>query len=143
MVGTPGYTRDEIREYVHEYHLQAHGTKQAWLARQSFSPHQFKRWRKALFEGDLDRNLIPREHGGMSRTRGEWTAFEKARAKELAEHETEVEQLKERIHELEGTNDALGKAIGLLHGLSVPEPGAKTTNEPGDSSTRRTDSSES
>ena len=143
MVGTPGYTRDEIREYVHEYHLQAHGTKQAWLARQSFSPQQFKRWRKALFEGDLDRNLIPREHGGMTRTRGEWTAFEKARARELAEHETEVEQLKKRIHELEGTNDALGKAIGLLHGLNVSEPTEKKTSEAEDSSRRRTSSSES
>jgi len=143
MVGTPGYTRDEIREYVHEYHLQAHGTKQAWLARQSFSPYQFARWRKALFEGDLDRNLIPREHGGMTRTRGEWTAFEKARAKELAEHESEVEQLKKRIHELEGTNDALGKAIGLLHGLNVSESDAKTMIKPEDSSTRRTSSSES
>jgi transposase-like protein len=143
VVGTPGYTREEIREFVHEYHLQAHGTKGAWLARQSFSPHQFKRWRRALFEGDLDRNLIPREHGGMARTRGEWTAFERARAKELAEHESEVEQLKKRIHELEGTNDALGKAIGLLHELNVSEPDAKTTSGADDSSRRRTDSSES
>ena len=133
MVGTPGYTREEIREYVHEYHLQAHGTKLAWLDRQSFSRDQFKRWRKALFEGDLDRNLIPREHGGMTRTRGEWTAFEKARAKEIAEHETEVEQLKERIHELEGTNEALGKAIGLLHELSGQEPDTPRTSEPNDS----------
>jgi transposase-like protein len=141
MVGTPGYTRDEIREYVHEYHLQAFGTKEAWLARQSFSRSQLRRWRKALFEGDLDRNLIPREHGGMARTRGEWTAFEKARAKELAEHESEVEQLKKRIHELEGTNDALGKAIGLLHELNVSESDATVTDGAEDSSKRRTNSS--
>ncbi|MEO6310149.1 MAG: hypothetical protein ABIO33_05650 [Leifsonia sp.] len=79
----------------------------------------------------------------MSRTRGEWTAFEKARARELAEHETEVEQLKKRIHELEGTNDALGKAIGLLHELNVSEPNEKTTSEAEDSSRRRTNSFES
>ncbi|CAM3364607.1 hypothetical protein PSET11_00001 [Arthrobacter ulcerisalmonis] len=77
----------------------------------------------------------------MTRTRGEWTAFEKARAKELAEHESEVEQLKKRIHELVGTNDALGKAIGLLHELNVSEPDAETTSGPEDSSRRRTNSS--
>ena len=141
MVGMQGYTRDEIREYVHEYQIQAHGTREAWLAGQPFSRHQLRRWRKALFEGDLDRNLIPREHGGMTRTRGEWTAFEKARAKELAEHESEVEQLKKRIHELEGTNDALGKAIGLLHELNVPESDATMTGEAEDSLRRRTNSS--
>ncbi len=140
MVGTPGYSREQIREYVHEYHLQAHGTKQAWLARQSFTERQFRRWRKSLFEGDLDRNLVPREHGGMTRTRGEWTAFEKARAKEIAEHQAEVEQLSARIRELEGTNEALGKAIGLLHELSVSEPDESGTSEPPSSSPPRTPS---
>lgn len=62
-----------------------------------------------MLEGDLDRNLIPREHGGMARTNGECSAFEKERAKEIAEHQSEVEQLKGRIRELEGTNTALGK----------------------------------
>jgi hypothetical protein len=128
--GTQGFTRDEIREMVHEYHLQPYGTKGAWLASQSVTEWSFRRWRKMVFEGDLDRNLIPREHGGMVRTNGEWSAFEKARAREIAEHQSEVEQLKGRIRELEGTNTALGKAIGLLHELSAPEPDTKQTNDP-------------
>jgi hypothetical protein len=136
-----GYTRDEIRELVHEYHLQPYGTKKIWLAKQSMTEWTFRRWRKLVFEGDLDRNLLPREHGGMARTNGELSAFEIARAKEIAEHQSEVEQLKSRIRELEGTNTALGKAIGLLHELSVPEPDTAQTNDPKSSSKPRTSSS--
>ena len=136
-----GYTRDEIRELVHEYHLQPYGTKKTWLAKQSMTEWTFRRWRKLVFEGDLNRNLLPREHGGMTRTNGELSAFEKARAKEIAEHQSEVEQLKSRIRELEGTNTALGKAIGLLHELSVPEPDAARTNDPKSSSKPKTYSS--
>lgn len=136
-----GFTRDEIREMVHQYHLQPYGTKKTWLAKQSMTEWTFRRWRKLVFEGDLDRNLLPREHGGMARTNGELSAFEKARAKEIAEHQSEVEQLKSRIRELEGTNTALGKAIGLLHELSVPEPETAQTNDPKSSSKPRTSSS--
>lgn len=130
MTGARGFTAAEIREFVHEYYLLPHGTKTAWLAEQPFTEKQFRRWRSMLLEGDIDRNLIPREHGGMTRSRGEWTAFEKARAREIAEHEAQVTQLTARIRELEGTNDALGKAIGLLHVLSEQEPDVKTTTEP-------------
>ncbi|MDJ0358599.1 hypothetical protein, partial [Paenarthrobacter sp. PH39-S1] len=125
-----GYTREEIRQFVHEYYLQPHGTKAAWLASQSVAEWTLRRWRKMVFEGDLDRNLIPRDHGGMARTHGERSALEKARAQEIAEHQCEVEQLKGRIRELEGSNDALGKAIGLLHELNVPGPATKQTNGP-------------
>lgn len=125
-----GQTREEIREFVHEYYLQPHGTKAAWLAARSVPVWTFKQWRKLVYEGDLDRNLIPRDHGDMARTSGERSAFEKARAQEIAEHQSEVEQLKERIRELEGSNSALGKAIGLLHDLNAPEPAPKQTNVP-------------
>ncbi len=50
------------------------------------------------------------------------TALEKARAAERAAHEAEVAKLSKRIRELEGTNDALGKAIGLLHAMNEQEP---------------------
>lgn len=53
---------------VHEYHLQPFGPKKTWFAAQPVTKWTFRRWRKMLFEGDLDRNLIPREHGGRSLT---------------------------------------------------------------------------
>ncbi|MCT1999497.1 hypothetical protein M3C58_15150 [Brachybacterium muris] len=143
MSGMRGFTAIEIREFVHEYYLQPHGTKGSWLKKQPFTPNQFRRWRKTLLEGDLDRNLIPREHGGMTRSRGEWTAFEKARAKEIADHEAQISQLNARIRELEGTNSALGKAIGLLHERSEQEPDLKTTIEHESSLKPSTDSSPS
>ena len=128
-VAIQGYTREEIREFMHQYYLQPHGTKTAWLATQQVPEGTLRKWRKLVYEGDLDRNLIPRDHGNMARTQGERSAFEKARAKEIAEHQSEVEQLKDRIRVLEGSNTALGKAIGLLHDLNVPEPDTKQTND--------------
>ena len=125
-----GQTREEIRQFVHEYYLQPHGTKTAWLAAQPIPKWKFQQWRKLVYEGDLDRNLIPRDHGDMARTTGERSAFEKARAREIAKHQSEVEKLRNRIRELEGSNTALGKAIGLLHDLSVPEPDTTPTNDP-------------
>lgn len=133
-----GYTREEIREHMHQYYLQPHGTKQAWLAEQSIPTWKIQQWRKLVYEGDLDRNLIPRDHGSMNSTYSERSAFEKARAQELAEHQNEVEKFQERIRNLEGTNDALGKAIGLLHTLNVPEPAIRPTNDPKRSSTPKT-----
>ena len=128
-IGIQGYTREEIREFMHEYYLQPPETKTVWLAARQVPDGMLRRWRKLVFEGDLDRNLIPRDHGGMARTSGERSALEKARAKEIAKHQSEVEKLKKRIAELEGTNSALGKAIGLLHELSVPGPDTTPTND--------------
>lgn len=125
-----GQTREEIRQVVHEYYLQPYGTKAAWLAAQSVPAWKFRQWRKMVFEGDLARNLIPRDDGIMARTSGERSAFEEARAREIADHQLEVDQLKDRIRVLEGSNTALGKAIGLLHELNVPEPDTKQTNDP-------------
>ncbi|MCQ9369030.1 hypothetical protein NQ036_12355 [Brevibacterium sp. 91QC2O2] len=140
MAGRAGYTAEEIRELVAQYQAQPHGTKALWLAEQPFTVHQFRRLRQMVYEGDVDRELIPREHGGMTRTHGQLAAFERARAKELAEHELEVARLQARIEQLEGSNEALGKAIGLLHRLSGQEPDTATTTDSQDSSQPKTDS---
>jgi hypothetical protein len=68
------------------------------------------------------------------------TVLAKVRAAEVARHEAELARLQARVRELEETNEALGKAIGLLHARSEEEPDATPTNEPGDSSTPRTNS---
>jgi len=131
---TPGFTAVEIREFVHEYDGLAYGLKAPWLAERKLSRHRLARWRDAVYEGDLDRGLIPREGSHMTIPPGKRSALEKARAAERARHAAEVAELTARIRKLEGSNDALGKAIGLLHSLNEEEPAdTPTTTDPSNS----------
>ena len=141
---SPGFSAGEIVSLVHEYHLQPHGRKRSWLASQGLTYHRLRRWREAIYEGDLDRGLIPREGGGVTTPPAKRTALAKTRAAEVARHEAELARLQARVHELEQTNEALGKAIGLLHARNEQEPDAvPTTNDPDDSSTPKANSSPS
>ncbi|GAB3924206.1 hypothetical protein GCM10029976_015580 [Kribbella albertanoniae] len=131
MTVSVGFTAVEIRELVHGYYVQPHGQKMAWLAAQGVSYVRFRDWRATVFEGDLDRRLVPREGSPMTVPSPKRTALEKARAAEAAAHAAEVAKLTERIRELEGTNDTLGKAIGLLHAMNEQEPGdAPASSDP-------------
>ena len=126
-----GFTAVEIREFVHEYQVQPFGQKRAWLAAQGVSVGRLRRWQAAVFGGDLDRDLVPREGSPMTVPPAKRTALEKARAAERAAHAAEIAKLSERIRELEGTNDTLGKAIGLLHAMNEQEPDdAPATSDP-------------
>lgn len=121
----PGYSDEEIRSIVFEYERLRYGTKGAWVENQSFSMHQLRRWRDAVYDGDLDRGLVPREGVPMT------SPNQRRRiAKDDVHEEADNEQLRARIRELEATNEALGKAIGLLHQLSEQEPDTTQTNEP-------------
>lgn len=117
-----GFTAVEIRELVLEYEVQPYGQKRSWLAAQGVSYDRLRRWRRGVFEGDVDRGLVPRDGVGMSGSSGKRTALDQARAAERAAYAAEVLRLSERVRELEGTNDALGKAIGLLHSMNEQEP---------------------
>jgi hypothetical protein len=129
-----GFTREQIREFVHEYEIQPYGQKAIWLVAQRVSYDRLRRWRSAVFDGDLDRGLIPREGSRMT--------VPPQKRSERAAHEAEVARLSDRVRELEETNAALGKAIGLLHSMNEQEPAAvQVTTEPSDSSTPRTSSS--
>lgn len=124
---TMGFTREQIRQFVHQYHLQPWGTKHAWLEQQPFTLHQMRYWRQLVYEGDLDRGLVPRNDVGMFKNESERDAYEEGRAEEIAAHRAEVDRLNARVRELEGANEALGKAIGLLHKLNAQEPDATPT----------------
>ncbi|GAT10502.1 putative uncharacterized protein, partial [Mycolicibacterium novocastrense] len=63
---SPGFSSGEIRELVVEYQLVPYGQKGPFLAARGVSNHQFRRWQAAVFAGDLDRALIPREGGLMT-----------------------------------------------------------------------------
>ena len=134
MTISVGHTAAEIREFVHEYQVQPQGQKGPWLAARGVPYKRLRRWRDAVYAGDLDRGLIPREGSGMTIPPGQRTALEKERARERAAHEAEVARMAERVKELEAANgmlgkanDALGKAIGLLHAMSELEPTAPPT----------------
>lgn len=130
MTISAGFTVEQIREFVHEYQVQPHGHRLSWLAGQDVSYDQLRRWRLAVFEGDLDRGLIPRHGSAMTIPPSQQTSLEKQRARERAAYEVEVARLQARVKELEDTNAALGKAIGLLHQMSEQEPETLTTSDP-------------
>jgi hypothetical protein len=137
-----GFTPTEIRELVVEYQLVPHGQKGPWLAAQGVSNRRFRRWQTAVFDGDLDRGLIPREGGAMTVPPAKRRALAKADEAKHDRDEAELARLQARVRELEATNEALGKAIGLLHERNVQEPGTTATiHALDDSSTPRTDSS--
>jgi hypothetical protein len=77
---SPGFTPAEIREFVVEYHLLPHGQKGPWRAAQGVSVRQLRRWEAAVFVGDLDRGLIPREGGAMTVPPAKRTALSMAQA---------------------------------------------------------------
>lgn len=136
---SPGFTTGQIREFVHQYELQPYGRKAFWLEGQGVSYDRLRRWRSAVFDGDLDRGLIPREGGVVSVPPEKRTGIERQRARERAAQEVEVTRLNARVRELEQTSEALGKAIGLLHQMSEQGPAAvPTTTDPSASSTPRT-----
>ena len=61
-------------------------------------------------------------------------AVQKRRDDARAVRDAEVEKLNARIRELEQVNEVLGKAIGLLHAMSEPEPAeTPTTTDPSSS----------
>lgn len=121
-----GFTAEQIWAFVHEYEVQPYGTKGAWLAKQGVTSWTMRRWRTAVFEGDVDLGLMPREGVPMTLPPDRRRAFERKRAAEIAAHEAETDRLQVRIRELEAANDALGKAIGLLHAMSEHEPVEQT-----------------
>jgi hypothetical protein len=141
---SPGFTTEQIREFVHQYEVQPYGHKAVWLEGQEVSYDRLRRWRSAVFDGDLDRGLIPREGGVVTVPPGKRTGIERQRARERAKQEAELARLNARVRELEETNAALGKAIGLLHQMSEQEPAAnRPSTDPCDSSSPRTTSSDS
>jgi len=117
-----GFSVDEVVELVHEFEVQRYGTRGVWLAERGIAKSRMYRWRQAVFSGDLDRGLIPRQGSSMDVPPGKRRALAASRAKEIAAHDAEVARLQARVKELEEVNDALGKAIGLLHQLSEQEP---------------------
>ncbi|GAA4387968.1 hypothetical protein [Tsukamurella soli] len=109
---SPGWTVETIREFVYGYQRMPHGTKVAFMRERGVTRRQLTRWCDAVFDGDLDAGLIPREGGQVTKAPQRRVA-----ARAQASRDAEVDQLRK----LEATNEALGKAIGLLHKLNAAD----------------------
>lgn len=130
---SPGYTNQEITELVHTYDSQRHGTRGQWLKDHDLTHDRMRRWRRAVYDGDLDIGLIPREGSSVQST----NPNRRATAHSEAAKSRRISQLEARIAELEATNtsltvsnEALGKAIGLLHEITAPESDKHPTTLP-------------
>lgn len=110
------FSAGEKAQLVAEYMLVKHGSKAAWLEMVGVSSHQMGRWRAAYWYGDLDRGLVPRDTSGMKvEDSAQFKKLQAELARERALREAEQERHDEQVARLEAVNDALGKAIGLLH----------------------------
>ncbi len=136
MRGRQRWTAGERAELVAEYLLVRHGQKGPWLAQRGIDSRMMASWRTAFFFGDLERELVPRDTSSMSPLDGvrmrQMEALlqqeREARAADQVRHVEEVDRLSQ-------ANEALGKAIGLLHDHVVKrEPMDESSPKP----TRRT-----
>lgn len=118
----------EKASLVAEYLVLPYGTKLKWLAERGISPDRMRLWRLAYLYGDLDRELTPRDTSTMkvsdaARVRQLEFALEAERKARLLDSERFTAEL-ERMQQV---NEALGKAIGLLHDHAVrQEPEAES-----------------
>ena len=61
------FSIEDRRRLVLEYLEQPHGSKAAFLRDRQIGADQFRRWRAALADGDLDTDQVPRKTGVMTR----------------------------------------------------------------------------
>ncbi|GAB3948376.1 hypothetical protein GCM10028828_20820 [Corynebacterium tapiri] len=134
------FTPEEKRQAVIDYLNVPFGSKRQWVSQQPFTYNNIRTWRMAYLNGDLDRGLLPRHSDGMDPVRNEAMRKLEQRLKDQEQrHQHELEQLRREAQSLREANDALGKAIGLMHTFSVHKPDdTPTPNTPGDSSTPKT-----
>lgn len=117
------YSAEEKAVLVAEYMSIQYGQKRAWLVDQGIGSTTMGKWRKAYFFGDLEQALVPRDTSSMSVSDGarlkqlelQLAAEKQARAAEQERHVEQQRRHAAEVERLNKVNDALGKAIGLLH----------------------------
>jgi transposase-like protein len=105
------FSAEDRRRLVLEYFEQPHGSKATFLRERQIGKDQFRRWRTALADGDLDTDQVPRKTGVMTRRD----------AAEVRRLQAEVDRLNEQLASERKVVDALGKAISVMHSLGVAD----------------------
>ncbi|NVC25457.1 hypothetical protein E7Z53_18750 [Kocuria salina] len=105
------FSIEERRRLVLEYLELPHGSKAGFLEAHQVGKNQFRRWREALADGDLDGDRLPRKTGWMTRRE----------AAEVRRLQAEIERLTQQLAAEHKVVDALGKAISVMHALGVAD----------------------
>lgn len=116
---------EDKREYVLAYLSTPHGLKGPYLREHGIIYSQLAKWRAALADGDLDRGLVPRHTGQMSKAD---VAEVRRLQKRNIELENELERANLDLERQRMATDALGKAIGVmqkLHGADSDEDASR------------------
>lgn len=111
IIPSKEFSTEDRRRLVLEYLEQPHGLKAAFLEANQVGHDQFRRWRAALADGDLDTDQVPRKTGMMTRRD----------AAEVRRLQAEVDRLNKQLAAEHKVVDALGKAISVMHALGVAE----------------------
>lgn len=115
------FSTDERRRFVLEYMEQPHGSKSAFLETRQVSLNRLRRWQRAMADGDLDTDRIPRKTGSMTRR-------DTAEVRRL---QAEIDRLNKELDSERKVADALGKAISVMHSLGVADDAEDRTGPTG------------
>ncbi|MDN5588572.1 MAG: hypothetical protein L0G69_18620 [Brevibacterium sp.] len=117
------FNPEQQREHVLHYLSLPHGQKMLYLDEHRIAKKQIYIWRRALADGDIDRDAVPRHTGSMAR---EDVAEIRRLQAEVARAEQERDQALQDLEQSREVADALGKAINVMqsvHGGDSDEDG--------------------
>lgn len=126
---------EEKRAHVLAYLACGYGRKAGYLREHGITDSQLHKWRRQLFAGTLELNVVPRG-GSRGSVEDNWEIVRLQKAvdslsqqlrQQAESHFDEVADKDAKIAQSEQAVEALGKAIALLHASS--ESAADTTED--------------
>lgn len=109
-------SREKRAELIEQYMALPRSQKRAWIKERGLTFSQMSNWRKAYIFGDLAEGRIPRDTMPMELEMSARLAdLQRRLGREMDARLAERKAHEEEVARLQAMNDALGKAIGLLH----------------------------
>lgn len=109
-------TIEEKRQHVITYNSLKHGKKKYYLKQHGISATSFQRWRRAMADGSLERDIIPRKTGTMTTDDVQELAMMYQRTQELEE---KLAQMEEKFDQARAHSRALEDVMSESQRLSA------------------------
>ena len=110
------FTAVEKDVIVREYLAVPYGEKVRWVAERGLDQRAVNKWRQAFLVRELEAGFRPRDTSSMDPISDARVAqLQRQLLAERAAREQDKQRHEDEVARLQAVNDALGKAIGLLH----------------------------